>query len=106
MELYKTLYENTKNITNVLSDTQKEYIITTIPKLDQNGHELLFFIIRIFHNQQSKDVSFKLPYNSSDKNEGGDIEFDLENFPTQLQHMIYMFVHMHFEYISYEQSRK
>jgi len=104
MELYQSLYENTKNISVPLSDAQKGYIISIIPKLDHKGHELLFFLIRIFHNDQEKNVSFQLPYQSSKNN--NDVEFDLMNFPLQLQHMIHMFVRMHYEYISYEQSRR
>lgn len=104
MELYQSLYENTKNILIPLTDVQKAYIIHTIPKLDHKGHELLFFLIRIFHNDQEQNVSFQLPYQSSSTSD--DVEFDLMNFPLQLQHMIHMFVRMHYEYISYEQSRK
>ena len=105
MELYQSLYENTKNILLPLSEPQKVYIISIIPKLDQKGHELLFFLIRIFHNDQEKNVSFQLPYQSSTPS-NNNVEFDLMNFPLQLQHMIHMFVRMHYEYISYEQSRR
>lgn len=103
MELYQSLYENTKNILIPLTDTQKQYIINIISKLDKKGHEILFFLIRIFHNNQEQNVSFQLPYNSSSSNDN--VEFDLMNFPLQLQNMIHMFVRMHYEYISYEQSR-
>jgi hypothetical protein len=105
MELFNSLRENTKNITTPLDETQKIYVITTIPKLDQKGHDTLFFLIRMFHNQQSKDITFTVPYQKS-VNEAGDIEFDLTNFPPSLQHMTYMFTRMHYEYITSETLRK
>jgi len=106
MELYKSLYENTKNIISELESEKQYNVISLIPKLDQKGHELLFFLIRMFHNQQSHDVSFQLPYQSSTNAIKKDIEFDLSKFPAQLQHMIHMFVKMHYEYLSYETLRK
>ena len=107
MELYQSIYDNTKHLTTVLDDIKKLNIIQIIPKLDQKGHDLLFFIIRMYHNQQSQDITFSIPYqsttNSSTKE---DIEFDLNIFPLHLQHMIYLFTRMHYDYISYESIRK
>ena len=96
MEIYQSLYENTKNINTMLDETQINYVTSIIPKLDIKGHELVFFLIRMFYNQQSKDVTFQLPYNA--KQEEQKVTFDLNKFPIQLQHMIHMFVRMHFEY--------
>jgi hypothetical protein len=109
MELYQSLYENTKNISSDLDPAKQSYIVSIIPKLDQKGHDLLFFLIRMYHNQQERDVTFDLPYQSSIMNESTSktsIEFNLLKFPPQLQHMINMFVRMHYEYISYENLRK
>jgi hypothetical protein len=105
MELYQSLHENTKNITTYLDDIKKGYIVNTIPRLDQKGHELLFFIIRYYHAQQTKEVNFALPYHSESTNPDN-VKFDLDEFPPQLQHMIHMFVRMHYEYINYEEERK
>ena len=96
MEIYQSLYENTKNITMMLDESQITYVTMIIPKLDQKGHELVFFLIRMFNNQQSKDVTFQLPYNA--RQEDNKVTFDLNKFPIQLQHMIHMFVRMHYEY--------
>lgn len=107
MELYQSIYENTKHITVPLDDSQKDNVIQLIPKLDQKGHDLLFFLIRMYHNNQSQDITFQLPYQSSSKDvTGKDIEFNLTNFPIQLQHIVYLFTRMHYEYISYESIRK
>jgi len=106
MEIFNSLFMNTKNITTPLDETQKQNIIQLIPKLDQKGHDLLFFLIRMYHTKESKDITFQIPYHTSatvDKQ--SDIEFDLKDFPNHLQHMIFMFVRMHYEYISYETSR-
>ena len=111
MELYQSLYENTKNITSELDGVKQSYVVSLIPKLDQKGHDLLFFLIRMYQNQQSHDITFQLPYQSSITNDSQsksthDIEFNLTKFPPQLQHMINMFVKMHYEYLSYESLRK
>ena len=100
MEIYNSLYTNTKNITTPLNELQKKTIIQLIPKLDQKGHELLFLFIRIYHNQQEKDISLSTLENKND------VQFDLDSFSNHLQHIINMFVRMHYEYISYELSRE
>jgi hypothetical protein len=104
MEIFNSLYMNTKNINTPLEDIQKQNIVQLIPKLDQKGHDLLFFLIRMYHNQQAKEITFSVPYQTG-TNDKNDIEFDLCNFPNHLQHIIHMFVRMHYEYISYETSR-
>jgi len=107
MELYQSIYENTKHMSHPLDEIQKANVIQMIPKLDQKGHETLFFLIRMFHNQQSQDITFQLPYQATlISSSGKDISFDLLNFPNQLQHMIYLFTRMHYDYISYELIRK
>ena len=107
MELYQSIYENTKHMTQPIDEAQKNNVILLIPRLDQKGHDLLFFLIRTFHNQQSQDITFQLPYQSTPQDANGkDIEFDLLNFPPQLQHMVYLFTRMHYDYISYESIRK
>jgi hypothetical protein len=103
MELFQSLYENTKNIQTKLEDHKNRYIIQTIPKLDEKGHETIFFLIRMFNINQVNDVTFSIPYESAEKS--GEIEFDLDKFPNHLQQMLYMFVQMHYEYLSYESTR-
>ena len=109
MELYQSIYENTKHMTVALDDTQKANAIQLIPRLDQKGQDLLFFLIRMYHNQQSQDITFQLPYTgTAEKSDSTtkDIEFDLNVFPPQLQHMVFLFTRMHYDYISYESIRK
>lgn len=106
MELFNSLYENTKNVTSPLDDSKKNYIIQTVPKLDTKGHEIIFFLIRMFNIQQTRDVTFVHPYDSkllSDTD--SQIEFNLERLPNHLQHMIFMFVGMHLSYLQHELSR-
>lgn len=103
MELYTSLYENTKHISGSLDETKKKYIINTIPHLDERGHEIIFFLVRMFHIQQSKDITFNLPYQINVITEG--IDCNLENFPIQLQYIIYLFTSMHENYIKNERTR-
>jgi hypothetical protein len=103
MELYTSLYENTKHICGSLDESKRKYIINAIPQLDERGHEIIFFLVRMFHIQQSKDITFNLPYQISVITEG--IDCNLENFPDQLQHIIYLFTSMHENYIKNEKTR-
>lgn len=103
MELFSSLYDNTKHISASLDDQKKRYIVNTIPQLDERGHEILFFLIRMFHIQQLKEINFNLPYQTAITAEG--IDCNLENFPDQLQHMIYLFTSMHENYIKSERTR-
>jgi len=107
MELYQSIYENTKESKIELNEEQKQTIIQLIPKLDQRGHDLLFFLIRTYHNQQAQDITFVLPYQTTPSElSGEDVEFNLSNFPCQLQHMVFLFTKMHYDYITYEGNRK
>ena len=45
MDLYNHIYENTKHNIMELNDDEKQTIIDLIPKLDQKGHDLLYFLI-------------------------------------------------------------
>lgn len=106
MELFNSLYENTKNVISPLDDSKKNYILQTVPKLDTKGHEILFFLIRMFNIQQTRDVTFVHPYDSNLLSDtDSQIEFSLEKLPNHLQHMIFMFVGMHLSYLQHEQSR-
>jgi hypothetical protein len=103
MELFSSLYENTKHSITPLDDSKKRYVVSTIPQLDERGHEILFFLIRMYHIQQTRDINFNLPYQTAVSTEG--INCDLESFPLQLQHMIYLFTSMHENYIKSERNR-
>jgi hypothetical protein len=103
MELFHSLYENTKHLIAPLDESKKKYIVNTIPQLDERGHEILFFIIRLYQINQSREINFNLPYDTALNTDG--LECDLEKFPHQLQHMIYLFTSMHENYIKSERTR-
>ena len=103
MELYKSLYDNTIDIKTECSPTQKEYILNMIPKIDIKGHEIIYFLIRMYHITTHKEITFHSPYSSVISTDS--VEFNLNQLPIQLQHMILSFVRMHYEYISCEHLR-
>jgi hypothetical protein len=101
MDLYNHIYENTKHNIMELNDEEKQTIIDLIPKLDQKGHDLLYFLIRMYHNQELQDITFTLPYQTSpSESDGKNIEFNLSNFPCHLQHIVFLFTKMHYNYIN------
>jgi hypothetical protein len=89
--LYKELCAQTQ--VNPLTTEEKEYIITNIPLLSEQEHELIYAIIKTFHIDQS-DVSdippFVVPFRGKRFKKG--LRFDLEKLPLQLQCLLKSFV--------------
>ena len=90
--LYYSLI-NEKN-RDVLTFAQKEEFINIIKTLDNNGHELIYALIRTYQLENSEDKStFKLPFGG--KYVKNDMKFDLNDLPDILQIMLYKFVVIH-----------
>ena len=91
------LYENmNKDIKSKdLTKKQKKEFITLVKKIDNNGAELLYALIRVHELNTSKGLSgtYKLPYSGTYS--GSDITFDLESFPSKLKQILYKFITIH-----------
>ena len=74
-----------------ISVFQKNRFIKRVQKIDNNGHELIYALIRMYQIENNEDnTSFTLPYNGTynDKN----ITFDLDHFPIKLKHILFKFL--------------
>ena len=96
--LYESMCQNLKN--KDLTKKQKKDFLTKIQKIDDHGFELIYILIRMYENNNSKDIvgSYKLPYSGIYINVN-DVSFDLESFPVLLKQMLYKFIDIHLKTI-------
>jgi len=79
-----------------LTIKNKQEFSTLIDQMDKSGHELVYALIRMYQleNQEIEEIG-KIPYFG--KTVGIDVEFDLENFPNKLKHLLFKFLKVHIE---------
>ena len=103
--LYDSLSKDILN--DDLSTIQKRTFIKRIEKIDKEGCELIYALIKIYEIE-NKDTSnnenntFNLPYKSFfiDNN----INVDLDNLPKKLKQMLFKFVLIHLEKMKNEKK--
>lgn len=99
------LYDSlSKNIPETdLSFSEKRAFIKRFEKIDHEGHELVYAVIRMYqmvNNEQN--TSFTLPYNGKYIN--NDISFDLDGFPIPLKQILAKFLSVHIEKMKEERT--
>jgi hypothetical protein len=75
-----------------LSDEHKKTVIEQIKSLNQDGKDILYLLIRYYATEVTKDSSV---YGAKYQRKG--IVLDFEQFPTELQQIIRLFVKKHLE---------
>ena len=72
-----------------LTIIQKRTFLKRVEKIDKNGNELIYALIRMYQieNNEDANTSFTLPYNGIHVET--DIHFDLDNFPKDLKHILF-----------------
>jgi hypothetical protein len=100
--LYTSLFKEFENTKEQLNNTDKEHIVNTIKKLDTNGHELIYALIKTY--QIKHGDTFNVPYGMKEQKLG--YKFDLDNIPTILQHMLRKFVDLHYSKMCEDKTRK
>jgi len=91
--LYNNIIRNNMDIKELLEE-QKIDLIKKIKKLDDIGRELVYALIKNHHLlHQEKNTCFICPYKGKKKKKS--IQFNLENFPNELQIILYKFVLKH-----------
>ena len=79
-----------------ISVFQKNRFIKRLQKIDNNGHDLIYALIRMYQIENNEDnTSFTLPYNGIYVDQ--DIHFDIENLPKNLRHILFKFVSLHLQ---------
>ena len=94
--LYDNLYKNASN--KDLTVKEKKNFISKVNKMNKNGKELLYALIKTYFlmNNDNKSNN-KIPYGGkiSDNNDKlCDIEWNLNKFPKNLKQMLNKFLHM------------
>lgn len=104
------LYDNLKNISKKrdLTVAQKKKFINNIRKIDHDGHELIYALIHTHQiTQEEGPTSFTLPYRGyRTGNNNEDIQFDLDELPIKLRHILHKFVMIHMEKLKEEQEKQ
>jgi hypothetical protein len=77
-----------------LTAPQKKVFINRILKIDKNGHELVYALVRMYQVETNEEnTSFTLPYNGTFVD--SDIHFDLDKFPINLKQILFKFLNVH-----------
>lgn len=92
------LYDSlSKDISHAdLTAAQKRSFIKRISTIDENGHDLVYALIRMYQVENNeKNTSFTLPYNGTFVD--SDIHFDLDKFPPTLKQILFKFLAVHID---------
>ena len=103
--LFTSIYKEVKD--KDLTTTQKQTCIRNIKKLDLNGYELIYALIKYYslHYGILEDTStFVLPYEGVQEDKG--VIFELNKFPVKLKQMIYNFVNKHLKKMKDDAKRR
>jgi hypothetical protein len=76
-----------------LTTSQKLMFIKKLNKIDNDGRDLMYVLIRMYDNAINKASVLNVPYEGSISKDG--LLFDLEKFPLKLKRLLYKFVGMH-----------
>ena len=101
--LYQNLRSNSGDVSDDLTSEQKDEFVKRVKLLDENGHEIIYILIRMYENDTTSKFA-ELPYGS--KSTSKELKFDLDNLPNQLKWMIYKFSKLHLDKMSEENTRK
>jgi hypothetical protein len=98
---YDSMIKDVKN--KDLNTKQKDEFINKINKIDENGIELVYALIRIYEMQHEENSgTFKIPY--SGKYVEKNIQFDFEQFPFKLKQILFKFVNIHIKKMEEEHT--
>ena len=90
--LYDSLLKDISD--NDLTSTEKRVFLKRIIKIDKNGNELVYALIRMYQvENKEENTSFTLPYNGAFVE--SDIHFDLDKFPNTLKQLLFKFLGVH-----------
>jgi hypothetical protein len=92
--LYDSLVKDISTID--LNITQKRAFVKRIQKIDTNGHQLVYALIRMYQVENNEEnTSFTLPYNGMYVE--SDICFDLDKLPNMLKQLLFKFTGVHLD---------
>jgi hypothetical protein len=97
--LFDLLTEKSKDV--ALTQQEIMEFMQNVKKLDKNGYELIFVIIRIYSVKNIPNVSInEIPYSGQKLEQNktpnmSAVKFDIRNFPNKLNQMLFEFTKLH-----------
>ncbi len=101
--LYDLLIDKSKDV--ALTQPELMEFMQNVKKLDKNGYELLFVIIRIYSIKNIPNTSInEIPYSGQKMEQKMEqnkmqnmsaVKFDIRNFPNKLNQMLFEFTKLH-----------
>jgi len=89
--LYSSLCNELPN--KDLTSVQKADFVKKVDAMDQDGHELIYALIKTFYIDKENNSPFILPYGGKVvKNE---MSYDMDNIPVELRQLLYKFAKIH-----------
>ena len=76
-----------------LTSTQKADFVKKVDKMDLDGHELIYALIKTFYIENENDSPFTLPYGG--KFVKNAMSYDIDGLPVQLKQILYKFSKIH-----------
>jgi len=77
-----------------LSYAQKRSFLEKIKKIDTDGQELIYALIKMYQLTYENNIIFNMPYNSKHVENDG-ITFNLVDLPNNLKQILYKFIGKH-----------
>ena len=91
--LYDNLNQQTEQNINSLSTENKAILSENIKNLDNDGHKMIYALIRYFQMKHCENNGLDLPYSSKKQKSG--YKFDIDRLPHQLQQILFLFSKIH-----------
>ena len=91
--LYDNLNQQTENISETLTPDEKGILSDNIKNIDDDGHKIIYALIRYFQFKHFQNNGVELPYSSKKQKVG--YKFDIDHLPQQLQQILFLFSKIH-----------
>ena len=89
--LYDDLIKNT--LYTDLTVKNKNEFLNLVQKIDENGQEIMYILIKIYQIEHNENHGFTIPYGGSYAD--NDINFDLDKLPNKLKQLLFKFLKTH-----------
>ena len=86
------LQEQNVIISEPVATENKQEFIDFVKTGDQNIHEFIYMLIKVYQLKFDKTSSTSLPFNGKEQKCG--LKFDIDNLPNHLQHILIEFHNM------------
>ena len=90
--IVRKLAERDNSTTSPISPENKATFVNFVKGSDQTLHEFIYMLIKVYQLKYDTTSSTNLPFNGKEQKCG--LEFDVDNIPPDLQHILFEFYNM------------